>query len=223
MSDADPVPTGAGRSRGAVVAAVVVAALVVAAVVLALTSGGGGGPAPAASPSTPSATPTSAAATDTPEPGAATTEPSAPAEPAEPAAPVDGVPATVAPVALDEEATSGDGVVATLSAIEAVEASGTGPGNIAGPALRVTVRIANRTDDAISLDGVEVTLTHTAEELPGSPVDDAAVSPLRGQLAAGSSAEGTYVFSVPADQREVVRVLVGHSAGAPLLVFAGAV
>lgn len=136
---------------------------------------------------------------------------------------VEGAPPSLEPVGLQDAVQAGQGITVELASISSIEASATGPGNIAGPALAVTVRVVNDSGAPVQLAGLEVALTYTAEEQSASPVDDDAASPLPGSLAGGASAEGTYVFSVPAGQREVVTVTVGLAAGAPLLVFTGAV
>jgi len=130
-------------------------------------------------------------------------------------------PASLPAVSLDEAAHVGNGVSAEVTKLDAIDGTGTGPGNISGPALRVTVRITNASADAVSLDGVAVDLTHGADALPASPLNDPSAAPFTGTLAAGDSAEGVYVFTVPKDDRELITVTVGYQAGAPFMVFTG--
>lgn len=125
-------------------------------------------------------------------------------------------------VALDAPAETGDGVTGSLVSVEAIDGSGVGRGNVAGPALRVTVKLTNGTDEAVGLDGVAVELTHGTDAVPASPLEDPSRSPFSGTLEPGASAEGVYVFRVPADDRSVVSVAVGYRAGAPFMVFTGA-
>jgi len=132
-------------------------------------------------------------------------------------------PTALAPVALDARGEVGNGVVATLPSIEEIESSAQGPGNIAGPALRVTVRIENGTADAVPLDGVSVNMYYGADLTPASPLEDTSRAPFTGTLEPGASADGIYVFSVPADARDSVTVEVGYTPGAPLLLFTGRV
>jgi hypothetical protein len=209
------VPAGDGRRRRriwlSVLAAVVVAALVA---VLLLTRGSddphGSGSSTTSSPSLQTAprSPTEAPLGTTPAPGA--TDPNAP-------------PTTLAPVALDGRGDVGNGVVTTLPAIDAIQSSAQGPGNIAGPALRVTVRIKNGTADAIPLDGVTVNLYYGTDRTPASPEEDPSRAPFSGTLAPGASADGIYVFSVPSNARDSVTVELGYIPGAPILLFTGKV
>lgn len=161
---------------------------------------------------------TSAVATDTSVPAPLPTP-----TPTGPTDVVDQPPPALPEVPLDAEAAVGNGIVATLPRIEAIEGTAVGPGNIAGPALRVTVRIANGTAEAVPLEGVAVNMYYGADRTPASPLDDPSRRPFGGMVAAGDSADAIYVFSVPADARESVTIEVGYQAGAPLLLFTGPV
>jgi hypothetical protein len=209
-------PTADGSRRRLVVlaAAVVVAVVVAVVAVLALRGDDEAG--------------TSAA--DDPSPGAVATTPAAPPEPApapvtpEPAGPTedaDELPPSLTPVGFDEPAAVGNGITAEVVSLEGIEGTGQGAGNIAGPALRVTVRITNGTAAPVFLDGVAVDLAHGAELTPASPLQDPSTAPFAGTVQPSGSAVGVYVFSVPADDRDLVHLSVGYQAGAPFLVFAG--
>ena len=58
---------------------------------------------------------------------------------------------------------------------------------------------------------------------PAGPIAADPSAPLSGVLDPGATKSGTYVFTVPADQRNPVTVTVNYSAGAPTLVFTGQV
>jgi hypothetical protein len=194
---------------------------VVAAVVLAVTLGGSdGSPSSNAGATTSAAggSGASASASDGSGSGSATSS-SAAATPGDPNQPPPSLPA----VALDGTADAGDGVSARLTAIDAIQGEAGGPGQVAGPALRVTVRILNGSSADISLDGVAVNLAYGADNTPGSPIQDSSAAPFTGSLPAGDEAEAVYVFSVPEDSRDVVTVEVGYQPGAPLMIFSGAV
>jgi hypothetical protein len=62
-----------------------------------------------------------------------------------------------------------------------------------------------------------------SDETPASPLDDPSQAPFQGTVAPGETADGVYVFSVPAGERDSVTVEVGYTAGAPLLHFSGRV
>jgi hypothetical protein len=223
-----------------IAAVVVVLVAAVAALVIGLRAGDGSA---SAEPAAASSTAGTSAASTPPASTTPSTTPSATASAADSAAPgspeVTGLPAVntgaaVGPteggdatpsalpeVALTAPAAAGNGVVATLPRIEAIEGEATGPGNVNGPALRVTVRIENGTGQPIALDGVATNLYYGADRTPAAPLDDASVQPFAGTLAAGSSAQAVYVFTVPTDVRDSVTVEVGYEAGAPLLLFTG--
>lgn len=207
--------TGLGRRRVVLAsgAALLVAVLVAVVVALALgdddevTAAGDAADASAAA-STTAAPPELAPAPVTPEPAGPTED-------------ATELPASLAPVGFDEQAAAGDGVVADVVSLEGIDATGVGAGNIAGPALRVTVRITNGTTGPISLDGVAVDLAHGVEQLPASPIGDPSTALFGGILQPAASAVGVYVFTVPADDRELVTLSVGYQAGAPFMVFTG--
>jgi hypothetical protein len=213
-TDTQEAPAAGGRRRLllAAVAAVVVVALVVLAVVLGndddtSDTAASGRTATSSSPTDPSVSP----------PSPPTPTPTGPTEN------VDEPPPSLPEVPLDGAAAVGNGIVATLPKIEAIEGTAVGPGNIAGPALRVTVRVENGTAEAVSLDGVAVNMSYGPERTPASPLDDPSRRPFGGMVAAGQSAEAIYVFSIPAGDRDAVTVEVGYQAGAPLLLFTGPV
>ena len=212
------------RVAGTVVAAAVLAAVV--AVVVSLTGGdpdptGDGTRAAGTSAAPTSVVPVTAApsgsappaaeSSGAPSPAAETTGSSADEPPALPAVP------------LSAPASAGDGVVASLPEVVAIEGSGTGPGNIAGPAVRVTVEVRNGTSQAIALDQVAVNAYSGADRTPASPLADPAQRPFTGSLAPGETATAVQVFSVPTEDLGAVTVELGYRAGAPLLLFTGAV
>ncbi|MGZ8750598.1 MAG: hypothetical protein ACXWYP_06935 [Pseudonocardia sp.] len=204
-----PAPGNRRRLLYAAIAAVLVIALVALILVLNRDNDPDAGSA---------ASTTSAVATDTSVPAPLPTP-----TPTGPTEVVDQPPPALPEVPLDAEAAVGNGIVATLPQIEAIEGSAVGPGNIAGPALRVTVRIANGTAEGVPLEGVAVNMYYGTDRTPASPLDDPSRRPFGGMVAAGDSADAIYVFSVPADARDSVTIEVGYQAGAPLLLFTGPV
>ena len=152
---------------------------------------------------------------------APTTAPVVP-EPPLPSGDPSQLPPSLPPVAFDQEAVGGDGVTARVVSLEGVRGTAEGAGNIAGPALRVTVRLTNGAAAPVDLGLVSVTMSHGADATPASPLDDPSRAPFGGTLQPGGTAEGVYFFSVPEGDRDVVTLTVGYRAGAPFLVFRGA-
>jgi hypothetical protein len=212
----DAPDSGAPRTRLrlllALAAVVVVAALVV---VLLVVTGDGDEPGDPAASRTP--VPTAAVPSTTAAPTSAAPGPTGPAVNA------DELPPALAPVPLDGTADGGDGVTATLPRIEAIQGTAVGPGNVAGPALRVTVRIQNGSAEPLSVDGVAVNLYLGEELAPANPLDDPSQQAFTGRVQPGESADGVYVFTVPTDRRDAVTVEVGYGPGVPFLRWSGPV
>lgn len=203
----------APRNRRRRLLAVVAVLAVALAVVLWLVSGHDG----AAAPGVPAAASTSSGAPSSVVPSSAA--PSSGANGAE--LPADQLPPSLAAVSLDATARVDDGIAARLEDLEAINGKGVGPGNVAGPALRVTVRIENRSREAVGLDGVAVHLTSGEDRVPAPRVNDPSSAPFAGTLEAGDTAEGVYVFTLPEADRDLVSVSVGYQPGAPFMVFTG--
>jgi hypothetical protein len=192
----------------------VVALLVVLAVLLGNRDDGtatDAGASTSPSPSTASAAPTESGST--PAPTAPATEPAAGPE---------EFPAALPAVDLDEAVPVED-VTLSVVRIEEIDGQATGPGDVAGPALRITLRLVNDGDAEVSLAGAAVNAYHGAELTPAPQLNDPSTSYFAGDLAPGEAAEAVYVFRVPPDQRDRVTVEVGYRPGAPLAVFTGAV
>lgn len=125
-------------------------------------------------------------------------------------------------VPLDDEAEFGDGVTAELTSIKAIEAEAKGIGEIAGPALKLTITLTNGTDKSIPLDYVVVNTLYGKDKLPATAIyGDPDADPFRGTLKPGKSAKGVYIFSVPEDERDKVRITVSHESLSPIVVFTG--
>lgn len=111
-------------------------------------------------------------------------------------------------------------VVVSLSSIKTTAVEASTPGEYTGSAVVVSVTIANDTKAPLPVSSAVVSLIADDGEM-GVPTWAAPHEPLQGEVPAGSSAVGTYVFMLdPADERSVT-VSVNYSAGEPVAVFTG--
>jgi hypothetical protein len=211
--------------------AVVASALLIVGVVIALTVDTGPEPQAGATPTSsparsgrspsPSAAPTarSSAGKQTPVPSPS---------PGTPSSVGSGSPVPVEPVKtkkavpLDKTGDFGTGLTVRLSRIAAVKGKATAPGEIAGPAIKVTVLARNRADRVIGLNSVVVFVSFGTKHTPASALSEGAW-PLTGRLAPDKSQTGTYIYTVPAEERENVRVEISYSSKAPTVAFEGPV
>lgn len=127
---------------------------------------------------------------------------------------------TNAPVPLSDTADYGNGVTVKLSAIESITTQAELPGEISGPGVKLTVDIANASSAAIDLGNVIVDLAD-ATSAPAIPMTGTPAAPFSGSLAAGTTATGVYVFTVPADYANPATISVTYSTDAPVVVFTG--
>jgi hypothetical protein len=136
---------------------------------------------------------------------------------------IPGVDGPVAgPFAIDATGDFGNGVSARLSRIEAVNAEATLPGEFSGPAVALNVEVTNRSPRTISLDTVIVDLVY-GDNVSASPVTDPSREHLSGDLAAGDTTAGGYVFTVAPEARDQVQVRIRYAAEDPTVVFTGSV
>ncbi|HEY8524543.1 MAG TPA: DUF4352 domain-containing protein [Acidimicrobiales bacterium] len=128
----------------------------------------------------------------------------------------------VGPVGLGDAADAGGGVEVRLRSVEPVEAEARLPGEVGGPAVAVTVEVANRSNDPVDLDLTTVDLA-TGDGVSAPPVFDPEREPLQGDLEPGDTRAATYVFTVAADQRSDISVRVRYAPDRPTVVFSGSV
>lgn len=188
----------------ALVAAVI--ALVVAIMMTSAQQPNPGVASPSASPSGPS----NSEEPEEPSPSPGASELTGPSNPTPSATPIDA-PAEALP-----------GVQVQIVRLEAVEGTAQGPGEVAGPAVRFAVVVTNSTSTAVSLQTVVITVDYGSDRTPASELAEPGGSPLPGRVAPGQAAEGVYIFTVPIDQRDLVRITVDYSADVAPVVFEGA-
>lgn len=113
------------------------------------------------------------------------------------------------------------GVTVSLSPFEAVDGEAKVPGEIAGPSIRFTVTIDNRSKETADLTQAVVSAAYGDDQTPALPLTEPGSKPFPASVGAGEKATGTFVFTVPKDQRGVVTVTVDYLAGVPAAVFTG--
>jgi len=197
---------------GGVVVLLVAAALIVAGVRGAATKAAADANAPftlptygtnSPPPPTPSATPSASTG------GGSTTAPKADARYGA---------AVAQTVAKNVDAKLSGGMTAKVVSVTSVDGKAIRAGETAGPALKVTIDLANTTGKDVSLAQVSVNAFYGGKSTPASVLTDGA-KPLLGPLAAGATATGTYIFSVPDDQQSSAVFTMTDAAGSPITVF----
>jgi len=216
MSDS-PEPTAPPRlsRRSRVIGGTVVVAVVLIAVILSLTlirpetTSTSASEAAGSASASPTATGASPAASASPEPSVAPS-----------AAPPGGQPAPVS-TPIDAPADGVGGVSVRIERLEAVQGEARGPGEIAGPAIRFAVVVTNPTGAAVALSTVVVNLDYGADRTPGGEIAAPGGVPLPPAVAAGAAVEGTYLFTVPADARDLVTITVDSAVDIAPVQFSG--
>jgi hypothetical protein len=126
------------------------------------------------------------------------------------------------PISFDETGDFGNGLTVRLVELTSVTGEATGPGQVAGPAIRVTVEVANTTDRTLSLAQTMVDLSHGEDRVPGMPLSGPGVTELPDSLPPGANSTASVVFGVPLDRRDQIRVVIRDNVDAPVIVFEGA-
>lgn len=125
------------------------------------------------------------------------------------------------PVDIRSDSERPGGVVVSIAGIEQVAGEAVLPGEVAGPALRLRIRVDNRSSAAISLDAVVVNGYRGENRTPVETLVSPGGKPFGGTLAAGAQADGVYLFRVDPQERSDVTFTVDLQAGEPASVFRG--
>lgn len=213
MSSDDQTPTEptTPRSRRRLVvvagAVVVLLALLVAFVVVPAVSGGGDEPGAAG---TTSGSPSAAA----PSEGGTT----APTDTAPPAAGPDTPESP--PVGLDESPSVVDGVTVRVKSLDGVDGEAVLPGEVSGPAVRAELEVYNASTAPVDLSTVVVNLAYGTGRTPANTFSTG-TSSFPASVAAGATATGVFVFAVPADAQDDLRLTFDYAVDVPVVVFEG--
>ncbi|MGO4805571.1 hypothetical protein AB4089_10630 [Arthrobacter sp. 2MCAF15] len=187
---------------------------------------GSGTPAPGSGTPTPGSAPTPSAAAGVP----AAAKPSGPPE-VDPA-PVDRkgksdqelaaiAQPTAAPVDLTAKKAVKGGVTATITEMTAVQGVATGIGEVAGPAVRFKITVVNATATPLSLDRALVDVSYGKDDAPASQLSGPDPVAFPASVAAGASGAGVFVFAVPLEARDTVKIHFNLEAETPIATFAG--
>ena len=195
-----------------------VAVLVIAGLVWFAAAGGfGGGPAvPGPVPGGSSAAPTASATSPVPEPSIAS-----PTATGSPTVEPTRTPTSVR-TDLDGKVETTSGVTASVEKVEAVTGEARGPGEIAGPALRVTIKVQNGSRAPIRTELGLINVYYGKDRTPAGTLSGPGVAAFPEQIPAGGSGTGTTVFNVPLSERGRVDVEFSYSTNASVVIFSGA-
>ncbi|WP_034514792.1 hypothetical protein [Actinomyces slackii] len=123
-------------------------------------------------------------------------------------------------VGTDEAVTVNNDVALQIGEIRSQDLAA-GPGEIGGPGIVVPVTVSNTSGADLALSGLVITVSYGDE---GTPAQEIVTSSdvIPASLAAGQSLAIERAFTVPAEGRGKVRIVVDMGAGYPAAVFEGA-
>lgn len=130
---------------------------------------------------------------------------------------------TEAPVAITETASASEKLQVRVVSIEPVQGEVVLPGEVAGPALRITIEASNGSSEDLATPAVVANLYYGPNQLPAGALLQPGSRQFPASIPAGETASGVFVFSVPEDQRDNVRVEVDLAIDEPVVLFEGAV
>lgn len=113
------------------------------------------------------------------------------------------------------------GVSLEITKLESVEGTAQSPGDVAGPSVRVTLKLTNNTSAALDLSTAVTNVYYGADDTPGQQLPGPDGSPLPTSVAAGKSVTAVLIFSVPKAERADVSITFDYSVGVPVVLFEG--
>jgi hypothetical protein len=222
VTDDDPAtPERTSRRRTWVIVGVAVVALLALTGFILSAVLGGAKPGPTSSPS--GATTSSPTATALASPTASPSvspSPSASAAPAPDSTPV-GKPMEEVPAPFESTPAVEPGLTVAVTSIKAIKGTADAPGEIAGPALQFVVEFTNSTKKKMSLQQVAVNADYGKDRTPAIELEQEESSMVPAEVGAGKTVKGSYVYNVPLEERDLVRLLVFTSVDAPIIAFEG--
>ncbi len=128
---------------------------------------------------------------------------------------------TAAPVELTAKKAVKGGVSATITEMTAVQGVATGIGEVAGPAVRFKISVVNGTAAPLSLDRALVDVSYGKDDAPASQLSGPDPVAFPASVAPGATGVGVFIFTVPLDARETVKIHFNLEAETPIATFAG--
>ena len=128
---------------------------------------------------------------------------------------------TAAPVEIKAKKAVKGGVSATITDVVAVQGVATGIGEVAGPAVRFKITVVNDTTKAISLDAAVVDVAFGKDQEPAGQLSGPDALTFPASVAPGTSGVGIFVFSVPPEARDKVKIYFNLEAETPVATFEG--
>ncbi|SKB61863.1 hypothetical protein SAMN05660473_01615 [Arthrobacter sp. 49Tsu3.1M3] len=128
---------------------------------------------------------------------------------------------TAAPVELTAKKAVKGGVSATITDMTAVQGVATGIGEVAGPAVRFKVSVVNTTAAPLGLDRALVDVSYGKDDAPASQLSGPDPVAFPASVAPGATGVGVFIFAVPLDARDTVKIHFNLEAETPIATFAG--
>lgn len=128
---------------------------------------------------------------------------------------------TAAPVELTAKKAVKGGVSATITDMTAVQGVATGIGEVAGPAVRFKVSVVNNTAAPLALDRALVDVSYGKDDAPASQLSGPDPVAFPASVAPGATGVGVFIFAVPLDARDTVKIHFNLEAETPIATFAG--
>lgn len=107
-------------------------------------------------------------------------------------------------------------VLVEVTNVDGIEVKAIGPGDIAGPGIKVGVRVTNKAATDVDLAGISVTAQYG--DAPATPVTPDGEEQLSTALPQGKSATGTYLFRNPDDTSADLTIRVEYNRSQNVVV-----
>lgn len=107
-----------------------------------------------------------------------------------------------------------------VTGLKAITSKARGPGEVSSDALQVKVQLTNDSKENFDATSVLVTLVDSKGD-PGEEMLGPPFQPFKGVVKPGRRADSVWIFNVPKNRRQPVRILVTLPTDDPVLLFRG--